>query len=300
MVASVAVIQGAGGSIGSHLARHLLTRSSLSIVGTSRDPSSAKRAILSGLDGQDVDESRLKVFEVDVREEETIRKAAQEVEKEFGKKSLRLLINASGVVGPLFSLASYEVFANARIGAQLHADKSIREIDSQHLLDSFHLNTFGHLLTFKHFYPLLPQKNDIRNSSSSSSASPEEDPANGVVQPGLGVLASLTARIGSIGDNQKGGWYAYRASKAATNQVIATLQRELSLRSTPSIAVALHPGTVVGTNLSKPWTREEDAGKKEGVHRAEEATGKLLDVIKGLSEQDGGRFLDYAGKEIPW
>ncbi|BGP09824.1 hypothetical protein JCM10049v2_005698 [Rhodotorula toruloides] len=279
MVASVAVIQGAGGSIGSHLARHLLTRSSLSIVGTSRDPSSAKRAILSGLGGQDVDESRLKVFEVDVREEETIRKAAQEVEKEFGKKSLRLLINASGV---------------------LHADKSIREIDSQHLLDSFHLNTFGHLLTFKHFYPLLPQKNDIRNSSSSSSASPEEDPANGVVQPGLGVLASLTARIGSIGDNQKGGWYAYRASKAATNQVIATLQRELSLRSTPSIAVALHPGTVVGTNLSKPWTREEDAGKKEGVHRAEEATGKLLDVIKGLSEQDGGRFLDYAGKEIPW
>ncbi|BGP33816.1 hypothetical protein JCM10296v2_005621 [Rhodotorula toruloides] len=280
MVASVAVIQGAGGSIGSHLARHLLTRSSLSIVGTSRDPSAAKRAILSGLekDGQKVDESRLKVFEVDVREEESIRKAAKEVEKEFGKKSLRLLINASGV---------------------LHADKSIRGIDSQHLLESFHLNTFGHLLTFKHFYPLLPQKNDIRNSSSSSS-SDGEDPANRVVQPGLGVLASLTARIGSIGDNQKGGWYAYRASKAAANQVIATLQRELSLRSTPAVAVALHPGTVVGTNLSKPWTREEDAGKKEGVHRADEATGKLLDVIKGLSEQDGGRFLDYAGKEIPW
>ncbi|BGP26218.1 rossman fold oxidoreductase [Rhodotorula toruloides] len=275
-VASVAVIQGAGGSLGSHFARHLLTRSSLSVVGTSRDPSAARRSILSGMDGVNVDESRLKVYEVDVREEETIAKAAKEVEKEFGKKSLRLLINASGV---------------------LHADKSIREIDSGTLLDSFYLNTFGHLLTFKHFYPLLPQKNDIRNTSSSSSS---EDPANGVVQPGLGVLASLTARIGSIGDNQKGGWYAYRASKAAANQVIATLQRELSLRSTPSIAVALHPGTVVGTNLSKPWTREQDAGKKEGVFRPDEATGKLLDVVKGLSEQDGGRFLDYAGKEIPW
>jgi NAD(P)-dependent dehydrogenase (short-subunit alcohol dehydrogenase family) len=116
----------------------------------------------------------------------------------------------------------------------------------------------------------------------------------------LGVLASLTARIGSIGDNHKGGWYAYRASKAAANQVVATLQRELSLRSTPSIAVALHPGTVVGTNLSKPWTKEEDAGKKPGVHTADEATAKLLDVIKGLGEQDGGRFLDYAGKDIPW
>lgn len=98
MVASVAVIQGAGGSIGSHFARHLLIRSSLSVVGTSRDPSAAKRAIFAGLDSHDIDESRLKVYEVDVREEETIRRAAHEVEKEFGKKSLRLLINASGVV----------------------------------------------------------------------------------------------------------------------------------------------------------------------------------------------------------
>ena len=96
------------------------------------------------------------------------------------------------------------------------------------------------------------------------------------------------------------GWVGYRASKAAANQTIVTLQRELSMRSTPSIALALHPGTVVGTNLSKPWTREEDAGKKPGVHDAATATGKLLDVISGLSEKDGGRFLNYAGEELPW
>lgn len=95
-------------------------------------------------------------------------------------------------------------------------------------------------------------------------------------------------------------WIGYRASKAATNQVIATLQRELELRSTPSIAVALHPGTVVGTKLSKPWTKESDAGKKEGVHDAETSTRLLLEVIGNLKKEDGGRFVDFAGKDIPW
>ncbi|BGP18150.1 hypothetical protein JCM10213_007756 [Rhodosporidiobolus nylandii] len=275
MVASVAVIQGAGGALGSNFARALLARTNLTVVGTSRDPSAAKRAILEGADGK-VDESRLKVLEVDVREESSIKKAAEDVQKEYGEKSLRFLLNASGV---------------------LNADKSIREVDAEKLLESFQLNTFGHLLTFKHFYPLLPQKNDVKNSSS---ASAEEDPANGAIAPGLSVLASLTAKIGSIGDNHKGGWYAYRASKAAQNQVIATLQRELSLRSTPSIALALHPGTVVGTNLSKPWTKESDAGSKQGHHRAPEAADKLLKVIAGLKEDDGGKFLNYDGQELPW
>ncbi|GAA5988717.1 hypothetical protein JCM5350_001990 [Sporobolomyces pararoseus] len=271
---SVAVIQGAGGSIGSHFARHLLKNTNLSIVATSRDPSAAKRAILG--DGGKHDESRLKVLELDAKHESTIQKAADEVKKEYGERSLRLLINASGV---------------------LHADKSVAEVNADQLLESFQLNTFAHLLTFKHFYPLLPKKNDMKSSSADSSS---EDPAKGYVQPGLGVLASLTARIGSIGDNKKGGWIGYRASKAATNQVIATLQRELELRSTPSIALALHPGTVVGTNLSKPWTKESDAGKKEGVHDAETATKKLLEAISKMKKEDGGKFIDYAGKEIPW
>lgn len=95
-------------------------------------------------------------------------------------------------------------------------------------------------------------------------------------------------------------WIGYRSSKAATNQVIVTLQRELELRATPSIALALHPGTVVGTNLSAKWTKEEDAGKKPGVFTAEHSVSKLLDVIKGLGAEDGGRFLDWAGKDIKW
>lgn len=93
---SVAVIQGAGGSIGSHFARHLLKNTNLSIVATSRDPSAAKRAILG--EGNDLDESRLKLLELDAKHESTIQKAAEEVKKAYGERSLRLLINASGVV----------------------------------------------------------------------------------------------------------------------------------------------------------------------------------------------------------
>jgi hypothetical protein len=79
-----------------------------------------------------------------------------------------------------------------------------------------------------------------------------------------------------------------------------TLQRELSLRSTPSIALALHPGTVVGTNLSKAWTKSEDAGKKPGHFDPETSTGKLLDVIAKCGKEDGGRFRNYDGVDIPW
>ena len=202
MVASVAVIQGAGGSLGSHFCRHLLKRSSLSVVATSRDPSATRRAILDGLDGQDGYDARLKVYEVDARHEETIKKAAQEVEKEFGKKSLRMLINASGVVRTCSLPPQRLALTDTVTCPKLHADKSIASIDADTLLHTFQLNTFAPLLAFKHFFPLLPQKNDIRSSEADDA---NKDPANGMIHPGLGVLATVTAKIGSIGDNKKGG-----------------------------------------------------------------------------------------------
>lgn len=163
--------------------------------------------------------------------------------------------------------------------------------------------------------PLFPKNADLRKSRERG----DVDLANGLVKEGLGVFASLTARVGSIGDNRVGGsvltdrlsprtaltvrirsWVGYRSSKAATNQVIATLQRELSVRATPAIAIALHPGTVPGTNLSAAFTKKGDAGKKPGVMTAEDSAKSLLDVISKLGEKDGGKFLDWAGKEIPW
>lgn len=182
------------------------------------------------------------------------------------------------------------------VSGVLHADKSVTQVSKEELLNTFELNTFGQVLTYKHFVPLLPKTADVRKARERG----DEDLANGVVAEGISVLASLTARVGSISDNKKGGWVGYRASKAATNQVVMTLERELRLRSTPSIAIALHPGTVVGTNLSSAWTKESDAGVKPGVFTADNSTRRLLDVISGLKEGDGGRFIDWAGKDVGW
>ncbi|KDE05493.1 hypothetical protein MVLG_04181 [Microbotryum lychnidis-dioicae p1A1 Lamole] len=273
---SIALIQGSSGSLGTHFVQHLLRTTSLQVIATSRNPSSTRSHILSsaGLQANKV-EDRLTVLEMDVTKEDTIEKAAKDVEGKFGKGSLRLLLNVSGV---------------------LHADKSITQVKQDELLHHYQINTFGHLLTYKHFMPLLPKKSDVKKALESN----EEDPAKGAVPKGLSVLASLTARVGSIGDNAKGGWVGYRSSKAAANQVVMTLHRELQLRATPSIAISLHPGTVVGTNLSKEFTNEEDAGKKDGLFTAEDSTRRLLDVIKGLKEGDGGRFLDWKGEDIVW
>ncbi|KAM0790218.1 hypothetical protein ACM66B_005532 [Microbotryomycetes sp. NB124-2] len=269
---SVAVVQGAGGSIGSHFVKHLLKRTDLSIVATSRDAQKFQQTVDSWNVVDNV-KDRLTVLQVDVKNEDTIAQAAKDVKDKFGLASLRLLLNVSGV---------------------LHADKSVQQVKPDQLLEHFQLNTFGHLLTYKHFVPLLPKTADVKKRSG------EPDLSKGSLPKDLSVLASLTARVGSIGDNGKGGWIGYRASKAATNQVVVTLQRELELRSTPSIAIALHPGTVVGTNLSKPFTKPEQAGQKPGVFEPEQSTEKLLGVIKQLKQEDGGRFLDWAGKDIQW
>ena len=95
-------------------------------------------------------------------------------------------------------------------------------------------------------------------------------------------------------------WIGYRSSKSATNQIIATLQRELLLRSTPSIAIALHPGTVPGTTLSQKFTKVEDANQKPGVFSPDESARLLLQVMRSLKEEDGGKFLDWKGEEIVW
>jgi len=97
------------------------------------------------------------------------------------------------------------------------------------------INTFAPLLSFKHFAPLLPKKIDY-------SAEEDSCPSRGFLPKNLSVIASMSARVGSISDNGRGGWYSYRASKAAQNQLTKTLSHELRLRNHPAISVGLHPG----------------------------------------------------------
>ena len=148
-------------------------------------------------------------------------------------------------------------------------ERSTREIDPQHMRESFAINAIGPALLMKHFLPLLPRH-------------------------GRAVFASLSARVGSIGDNRLGGWHSYRASKAALNQLVRTAAIELKRTRPEAICVALHPGTVA-TRLSQPFAKPG-----LNVRKPEEAASDLLAVIDRLTPEQSGGFFDYAGAELPW
>lgn len=148
-------------------------------------------------------------------------------------------------------------------------EKSWRQVDATKLARSFALNAIGPALIMKHVLPALPRSGKV-------------------------VFATLSARVGSIGDNQLGGWYAYRASKAALNQLVRTAAIELKRRAPEAICVALHPGTVA-TGLSAPFS----SGRNE-VHSPAVAAGYMLSVIEGLGSEANGGFLDWRGDIVAW
>ena len=150
-------------------------------------------------------------------------------------------------------------------------EKRLEQLDLEAMHAIFGVNAFGPALVTKALLPLL--KHDER-----------------------AVIANLSARVGSIGDNRLGGWYSYRASKAAQNQLTRTLAIELSRRAPHVIAVALHPGTV-DTELSRPFQRNVPAGK---LFEPMRAAKQLLDVIDGLTPADSGHFFAWDGSPSEW
>ena len=107
------------------------------------------------------------------------------------------------------------------------------------------------------------------------------------------VIAVLSARVGSIGDNALGGWISYRRAKAAVNQVVRTAAIEYARTHRQLVCVALHPGTV------QTKFTEKYLGRHPAVP-PQDAARNLLAVIDGLTPADTGCFFDWAGKPVPW
>lgn len=155
-------------------------------------------------------------------------------------------------------------------GANLNPEKDWRHLDAQSMARIFHVNTIGPSLVAKAFLPILTRERTT-------------------------VFAILGARVGSISDNRLGGWYAYRASKAALAMVVVNLAIELKRKRRSTIAVALHPGTV-DSGLSKPF----QSGTRPGqVVTPTLAAAHLLTVIGGLSPNDSGGHFAWDGTRIP-
>ncbi len=154
-------------------------------------------------------------------------------------------------------------------GKDYRPERSWRELDPAHLMHSFAINALGPALLMKHFLPLLPRE-------------------------GRSVFVSLSARVGSVGDNRLGGWYSYRAAKAALNQLVHTAAIELRRQSPHALCVAMHPGTVA-TPLSAPFQKTH-----LDVRTPPLAAEQILQSIDQLSASDSGGFFDYRGLSIPW
>ena len=156
----------------------------------------------------------------------------------------------------------------------LHADgrgpeKGMRDLDAAWMARNFAVNTIGPALVAKHFVPLMPRK-----------------------APAL--FAAIGARVGSISDNRLGGWYGYRAAKAALHMTIRNIAIEWGRRNDQAICVALHPGTV-DTRLSKPFQANVAEGK---LFTADHSAAMLLDVLDGLGPADSGGIFAFDGKAI--
>ena len=107
------------------------------------------------------------------------------------------------------------------------------------------------------------------------------------------VFGLLSAKVGSVGDNRLGGWYSYRASKAALNMLVKTAAIEVARQQPAAVLVALHPGTV-NSALSAPF-RGAEIGRAPAV-----AAADMLAVLDGLQPQDSGGFFSYTGQALPW
>lgn len=154
-------------------------------------------------------------------------------------------------------------------GAGFEPEKSWRSLDPAHMAKAFAVNAIGPALLMKHVFPLLPRC-------------------------GRSIFATLSARVGSIADNRLGGWYSYRASKAALNQLVRTAAVELRRSRPEAFCVAIHPGTV-DTALSQPFSKTNLA-----VQAPKDAATNILTCLDRLGPEASGGFFDSRGGTIAW
>ena len=171
---------------------------------------------------------------------------------------VRLLIDATGMLS-----------GTGPNGDNYQPEKSWSQLSAAQMTHAFAINAIGPALLMKHFLPLLPRQ-------------------------GKAVFATLSAKVGSIGDNRLGGWYSYRASKAALNQLVHTAAVELKRRQPEALCVAIHPGTV-DTSLSASFAK---TGLE--VQTPQESARRMLAVIEGLDAANSGGFFNHDGAVLPW
>lgn len=181
------------------------------------------------------------------------------------------ITDPASIVAHLGALGAFDrvIVATGALEIDEHGpEKTIRKLDPSAMEAQFRLNALGPAMVLAQAYKLLPK----------------DRPS---------VMAILSARVGSIGDNRLGGWISYRTAKAAVNQVIRTAAIEIARTHRQACVMALHPGTV-----ETPFT-EKYLARHPSVP-AQDAAESMLEVIESRTAEHTGQFFDYAGKAVPW
>lgn len=257
---TTAFIVGASQGIGLEFVHQLLQTDRINrIYATYRNPQSKLLEIA---------EPRLHCLPMDITVEEQIATVVQEIQTQTA--ALHYVINCVGVLheeAPSPSGGS----VRSELSKTLQPEKSLRQINAEQLLYYFQVNSIGAVMLAKHVQPLL------RHSDRA-------------------ILATISAKVGSIGDNHLGGWYGYRASKAALNMLMRTTAIEYKRTCPRAIVVTLHPGTT-DTQLSRPFQRNVPPEKLFPVERTVQ---QLLTVLDQLQQSDSGEFFSWDGSRLAW
>lgn len=195
---------------------------------------------------------------MDLEEQKSLELAASFVKKKFNR--VDMLLNVAGLLGD-------GVTTNG-------PERSMSKLDRNWVEKTMAINVIGPMMLNKEISPLMKTKRKEGRPTS--------------------VIASLSARVGSISDNELGGWYSYRFSKAALNQATRTMSHELKRQGT--WAISLHPGTT-DTDLSKPFQKNVAEGR---LFPVDFTVKQLLNVLESMGAEHSGGLYDWAGKAIPF
>ncbi|CAH1418737.1 unnamed protein product [Lactuca virosa] len=254
----VSLVQGASRGLGLEFVKQLLVKNSQEhVIATCRNPNGAAGLI----ELKNKFSERLHIQRLDLTIESTIEECARDISERHGY--LNLLVNASGILS---------------IPDVIQPETTLTKVERSSLMLAYEINAVGPTLVTKHMWPLL---------KAGGGSGTQRDVA---------VVANISARVGSIGDNRLGGWHSYRASKSALNQLTKCIAVEFARKKDPIICILLHPGTV-DTDLSKPFQKNVP---KDKLFSKEFSVERLLGIINSSKSHDNGKFFDWDHKEITW
>ncbi|KAI1764906.1 NAD(P)-binding protein [Hypoxylon sp. FL1150] len=274
------LVSPASRGIGHALTRHLLRTTTAPVLATARtDLPGLRASILDSLDSPQAQtpsaSDRLHIAQLDVEHEATVKAAAAEAAR-------------------LFPARSHHLHLAFALPGILHPEKSPRDVDHVAALRTMRVNVLGPLLLMKYYEDFLPRRGTDTHKHPVFPRGDAQDEG----EDGEGAHATwltTSARVGSTSDNRLGGWYSYRASKAAVNSLTKTFDLHLKTRSGDgAVAVAYHPGTV-RTDLSREyWSRV----REDKLFSPEYAAERMVEVVRTRKLEDRGRCWDWKGEEV--